>query len=103
MISRFTFVDEHSLVGVDYVAEEEHEPAPVYEDGFITSIVSGHAHVHHKIEFVNEIEVEGLDDVDTLAEVLDDYFTLLIIKIVCNFIKKPYKVRFFIYFILFVV
>ena len=72
----FTFVDEHSLVGVDYVAEEEHEPAPVHEDGFITSIVSGHAHVHHKIEFVNEIEVEGLDDVDTLAEVLDDYFTL---------------------------
>lgn len=72
----FTFVDEHSLVGVDYIAEEEHEPAPVHEDGFITSIVSGHAHVHHKIEFVNEIEVEGLDDVDTLAEVLDDYFTL---------------------------
>lgn len=72
----FTFVDEHSLVGVDYVAEEEHEPAPVHEDGFITSIVSGHAHVHHKIEFVNEIEVEGLDDVDTLADVLDDYFTL---------------------------
>lgn len=72
----FTFVDEHSLVGVDYVAEEEHEPAPVHEDGFITSIVSGHAHVHHKIEFVNEIEVEGLDDIDTLAEVLDDYFTL---------------------------
>lgn len=72
----FTFVDEHSLVGVDYVAEEEHEPAPVHEDGFITSIVSGHAHVHHKIEFVNEIEVEGLDDVDALAEVLDDYFTL---------------------------
>lgn len=72
----FTFVDEHSLVGVDYVAEEEHEPAPVHEDGFITSIVSGHAHVHHKIEFVNEIEVEGLDDVDTLAEVLNDYFTL---------------------------
>ena len=72
----FTFVDEHSLVGVDYIAEEEHEPAPVHEDGFITSIVSGHAHVHHKIEFVNEIEVEGLDDVDTLAEVLDDYFTI---------------------------
>lgn len=72
----FTFVDEHSLVGVDYVAEEEHEPAPVHEDGFITSIVSGHAHVHHKIEFVNEIEVEGLDDVDTLADVLNDYFTL---------------------------
>lgn len=72
----FTFVDEHSLVGVDYIAEEEHEPAPVHEDGFITSIVSGHAHVHHKIEFVNEIEVEGLDDVDALAEVLDDYFTL---------------------------
>lgn len=72
----FTFVDEHSLVGVDYIAEEEHEPAPVHEDGFITSIVSGHAHVHHKIEFVNEIEVEGLDDVDVLAEVLDDYFTL---------------------------
>lgn len=74
----FTFVDEHSLVGVDYIAEEEHEPAPVHEDGFITSIVSGHAHVHvhHKIEFVNEIEVEGLDDVDTLAEVLNDYFTL---------------------------
>lgn len=72
----FTFVDEHSLVGVDYIAEEEHEPAPVHEDGFITSIVSGHAHVHHKIEFVNEIEVEGLDDVDTLADVLNDYFTL---------------------------
>lgn len=72
----FTFVDEQSLVGVDYIAEEEHEPAPVHEDGFITSIVSGHAHVHHKIEFVNEIEVEGLDDVDALAEVLDDYFTL---------------------------
>lgn len=72
----FTFVDEHSLVGVDYIAEEEHEPAPVHEDGFITSIVSGHAHVHHKIEFVNEIEVEGLDDIDTLAEVLNDYFTL---------------------------
>lgn len=72
----FTFVDEHSLVGVDYIADEEHEPAPVHEDGFVTSIVSGHAHVHHKIEFVNEIEVEGLDDVDTLAEVLDDYFTL---------------------------
>lgn len=72
----FTFVDEHSLVGVDYVAEEEHEPTPVHEDGFITSVVSGHAHVHHTIEFVNEIGVEGLDDVDTLAEVLNDYFTL---------------------------
>lgn len=72
----FTFVDEHSLVGVDYIAEEEHEPTPVHEDGFITSVVSSHAHVHHTIEFVNEIEVEGLDDVDTLAEVLNDYFTL---------------------------
>lgn len=71
----FTFVDEHSLVGVDYIAEEEHEPAPVHEDGFVTSIVSGHAHVHHKIEFVSEIEVKGLDDVDTIASVLDDYFT----------------------------
>ena len=72
----FTFVDEHSLVGVDYIADEEHEPTPVHEDGVITSVVSGHAHVHHTIEFVNEIEVEGLDDVDTLAEVLDDYFTI---------------------------
>ena len=72
----FTFVDENSLVAVDYIADEEHEPTPVHEDGFITSVVSGHAHVHHTIEFVNEIEVEGLDDVDTLAEVLDDYFTI---------------------------
>lgn len=72
----FTFADENSLVAVDYIAEEEHEPTPVHEDGFITSVVSGHAHVHHTIEFVNEIEVEGLDDVDTLAEVLDDYFTI---------------------------
>lgn len=72
----FTFVDENSLVGVDYIAEEEHEPAPVHEDGFVTSIVSSHAHVHHTIEFVNEVEVDGLDDVDTLAAVLDDYFTL---------------------------
>lgn len=72
----FTFVDENSLVAVDYIAEEEHEPTPVNEDGFITSVVSSHAHVHHTIEFVNEIEVEGLDDVDTLAEVLNDYFTL---------------------------
>lgn len=72
----FTFVDENSLVAVDYIADEEHEPTPVHEDGFITSVVSGHAHVHHTIEFVNEIEVEGLDDVDTLAEVLNDYFTL---------------------------
>lgn len=72
----FTFVDENSLVAVDYIADEEHEPTPVNEDGFITSVVSSHAHVHHTIEFVNEIEVEGLDDVDTLAEVLNDYFTL---------------------------
>lgn len=72
----FTFADENSLVAVDYIADEEHEPTPVHEDGFITSVVSGHAHVHHTIEFVNEIEVEGLDDVDTLAEVLDDYFTI---------------------------
>ena len=72
----FTFADENSLVAVDYIADEEHEPTPVHEDGFITSVVSGHAHVHHTIEFVNEIEVEGLDDVDTLAEVLNDYFTL---------------------------
>lgn len=72
----FTFVDENSLVAVDYIADEEHEPTPVNEDGFITSVVSSHAHVHHTIEFVNEIDVEGLDDVDTLAEVLDDYFTI---------------------------
>lgn len=72
----FTFADENSLVAVDYIADEEHEPTPVNEDGFITSVVSGHAHVHHAIEFVNEIEVEGLDDVDTLADVLDDYFTI---------------------------
>lgn len=72
----FTFADENSLVAVDYIADEEHEPTPVHEDGFITSVVSSHAHVHHTIEFVNEIEVEGLDDVDALAAVLDDYFTI---------------------------
>lgn len=72
----FTFVDEHSLVAVGYIAEEEQEPTPVHEDGFITSVVSGHAHVHHTIEFVNAVEVEGLDDVDTITAVLNDYFTL---------------------------
>lgn len=72
----FTFVDENSLVAVDYIAEEEQEPTPVHEDGFVTSVVSGHAHVHHTIEFVNAVEVKGLDDVDTITAVLDDYFTL---------------------------
>ena len=72
----FTFVDEYSLVAVDYIADEEHEPAPVHEDGFITSVVSGHAHVHHTIEFVNAVEVDGLEDTDKIASVLDDYFTL---------------------------
>lgn len=71
----FTFVDEYSLVAVEYIADEEQEPAPVHEDGFVTSIVSGHSHVHHTIEFINAVEVKGLDDTDAIAEVLDDYFT----------------------------
>lgn len=72
----FTFVDKHNLVAIDYIANEVQEPAPVKEDGEMVSVVSGHAHVHHTIEFVEPIEVEGLDDVDTLNEVLTDYFEL---------------------------
>lgn len=72
----FTFVDESGLVAIDYIASEVHEPAPVKEAGELVSVISGHAHVHQTIEFVEPIEVKGLDDVDTLNAVLTDYFEL---------------------------
>ena len=72
----FTFVDEHSLVGVDYIAEEEHEPAPVHEDGFYYKYRLRSCTCTPQDWIRKRDWGWSLDDVDTLAEVLNDYFTL---------------------------